>query len=404
MSIIIVGGGIVGSTLALAISYITKGTKQIFLIAETEPKDFLSSKKGGKIIAISEDTCQKIASFNLWSIIESISTKITHIHISDRGSLGFISLDARERNIPSLGRVIELSRAIHTLFSCIKKAPGLTLYCPHTVSQVKRLEKYVSITLDNGKKINGELLVAADGLHSNIAKICGIKKYSINYKQIAVTSTISTQFSHNGWAFERFTDQGPLAMLPVSHGCSALIWCQSHKNYEKIMQWNDKKFLFELQNIFGWQLGRLLETGKRMIYPLHLHSVEQNISHRLVLIGDAAQTLHPIAGQGFNLGMRDIQSLVDTLQQAWENGKKAGEYSTLKFYQNLRKKDVRNTIKITNELVRIFSNQHKGLIIGRSLSLMIIDQIPLLRNLLTQWVLGSMQWNIVLKDKKNETL
>ncbi|VFP84569.1 2-octaprenyl-6-methoxyphenol hydroxylase [Candidatus Erwinia haradaeae] len=404
MSIIIAGGGLVGTTLALAISHATKGKKTVFLIEETEPKKPVPTTYDGRVIALSADTCQKIASFDLWSAIKPSATAITHIHISDRGSLGFISLDSKEYNVSALGHVIELSQVMNNLFSCLQKAPGVYLYCPHKVSEIKRSEQHVCVTLDNGEKIYGELLVAADGWRSEVAKMCGIKRQSVNYKQIAIVSTVSTQVSHNGWAFERFTDQGPLAMLPISSGYSALVWCQSDVGRHKIAQWNDKQFITELQSAFGWRLGRFLHAEKRQIYPLQLQSATHNISHRLVLIGDAAQTLHPVAAQGFNLGMRDIISLVETLQTAWQQGKGAGDYSTLRYYQQSRKRDVRATIKITDELLRLFSNTHKGLTIGRSFGLIMIDQSPLLRYLLAQWTLGWIQWNTLFRDKTHETL
>ncbi|VFP83390.1 2-octaprenyl-6-methoxyphenyl hydroxylase [Candidatus Erwinia haradaeae] len=403
MSIIIVGGGIVGSMLALALSYTTQGNQTIFLIAEKKLKSNWHTTYDGKSIALSIDTCQKIASFGVWSAIKPLATAITNIHISDRGSPGFILLNSQDYNISALGYIIELSRAMNTLLTCVQEAPGIHLYCPRKVSEIERFEEYVCVTLDNGEKIHGELLVAADGTYSDVANLCGIKRCTVNYEQVAVVSTVLTQLAHNGWAFERFTDQGPLAMLPIANGYSTFIWCQSYISQQRIEKWNDKQFLIELQDAFGWRLGRFLQVGRRKIHPLQLQTTTQNISHRLVLIGNAAQTLHPIAGQGFNLGMRDITLLADTLQSAWKHGTGAGDYLTLQNYQKSRMKDVRDTITITDGLLRIFSNRHAGLVMGRALALIMIDQIPSLRRVLAQWILGGMQWNTALRDK-NETL
>ncbi|VFP80751.1 2-octaprenyl-6-methoxyphenyl hydroxylase [Candidatus Erwinia haradaeae] len=388
MSIIIAGGGIVGITLALAIAHETQGRQLVNLIEELDPNTRFSSNDPGRSIALSTATCKKLSDLKIWSSLEPIATKITNIHISDRGLPGSIFLSATDYNVSSLGQVVELKSALKILFIRLKETPGVSLYCPNKIAHVERTKNFVRVILDNHRTLYGALLVAADGTSSNIAKICGIKQYYIQYPQKAIVATISTQLKHKGWAFERFTTDGPLAMLPIKNGRSSLVWCQSISKAEAMYHLSDKEFLIQLQKIFGWRLGYLENTGKRKIYPLKLQIVDKNISHRLILIGNAAQTLHPVAGQGFNLGIRDVTSLIDTLKIAWKNEKDKGDSRSLQYYQKLRERDVQTTITITDGLINIFSNQKAVLVIGRTVGMAVIDHIPQLRNIIAQWTLG----------------
>ncbi|VFP88671.1 2-octaprenyl-6-methoxyphenyl hydroxylase [Candidatus Erwinia haradaeae] len=388
MSIIIAGGGIVGITLALAISHETQGRQLVNLIEASDLDMRFSSDTPGRSIALSEATCTTLSAFKIWSSLEPIATKITNIHISDRGFPGSIIMRATDYNVSSLGHVIELKSALRILLILLKDAPGISIYCPNKISHIERTKDFVRVILDNQRTLCGTLLVAADGTSSNVAKICGIKQYHIQYPQRAVVATISTQLEHKGWAFERFTTDGPLAMLPIKNGYSSVVWCQSISNAEATYRLSDQEFLIQLQKTFGWRLGHLENTGKRKIYPLKLQIVGQNISHRLILIGNAAQTLHPVAGQGFNLGIRDVMSLIDTLKIVWKNKKDKGDSRSLQYYQKLRERDVRTTIAITNGLINIFSTKKALLVIGRTVGMAVIDHTPQLRNIIAQWTLG----------------
>lgn len=156
------------------------------------------------------------------------------------------------------------------------------------------------------------MLVAADGTHSALATTCGVDWQQEPYEQLAVIANVATSVAHEGRAFERFTQYGPLAMLPMSGGRCSLVWCHPLERGDEVMAWSDETFCRELQSAFGWRLGQITHAGKRSAYPLALTRAAKPITHRTVLVGNAAQTLHPIAGQGFNLGMRDVMSLAET--------------------------------------------------------------------------------------------
>ncbi len=205
---------------------------------------------------------------------------------------------------------------------------------------------------------------------------------------MALIANVSTQIAHQGRAFERFTEHGPLALLPMSGGRSSLVWCHPQEKRHAVENWSDTQFLAELQRAFGWRLGRFTQVGTRSCYPLALQQANQQVSHRLALVGNAAQTLHPIAGQGFNLGMRDVMSLAETLAAAHHQQRDIGSFNVLQQYQQRRQPDRQATIGVTDSLVRLFANRYSPLVVGRNLGLMTMDNLPLLRNQLASRTLG----------------
>ena len=205
-----------GATLALAISHLTQGTLPVTLIESSEPGSRAHPGFDGRAIALSAGTCQQLADINLWQRIASCATPITDIHVSDRGHAGFVSLAAADYAIPALGQVVELFDVGQRLFAELKKAPGVTLRCPARVTHAQRSEQQVDVTLDSGEQLSGKLLVAADGTRSALAASCGIQWQRDDYQQLAVIANVTTALPHQGRAFERFTEHGPLALMPMS--------------------------------------------------------------------------------------------------------------------------------------------------------------------------------------------
>ncbi len=388
MSIIIAGGGMTGATLALAISHLTQGQLAVTLVEGTEPASRVHPGFDGRAIALAEGSCQQLAAIGLWPLLASAATAITDVHVSDRGHASFVSLTAADYGVSALGQVVELHEVGQRLFSRLKNAPGVTLRCPDKVASVERTRDRVCVALESGEQLTGHLLVAADGSHSRVAAACGVQWQSADYQQVAVIANVSTQVAHQGRAFERFTEFGPLALLPMSAGRSSLVWCHPLAQKDVVDRWGDDRFVAELQRAFGWRLGRITQVGERTSYPLRLQTASQHIAHRLALVGNAAQTLHPIAGQGFNLGIRDVMSLAETLAAAWRAGRETGAYATLQHYQQRRQPDAQATIGITDGLVRLFANRYTPLVAGRNLGLMAMDHLPPLRNLLAERTLG----------------
>ncbi|MCQ4443390.1 2-octaprenyl-6-methoxyphenyl hydroxylase [Enterobacter cloacae] len=388
MSVIIVGGGMTGATLALAISHMTQGKLPVHLVEAVAPEASDHPGFDARAIALAQGTCQQLSRIGLWQAIADCATAINTVHVSDRGHAGFVTLDAQDYRIDALGQVVELHDVGLRLFRQLQDAPGVTLHCPARVASVSRSEASVSVTLENGTVLEGQLLVAADGSRSALGTQCGIEWRQQPYGQVAVIANVSTSVAHSGRAFERFTQHGPLAMLPMSNGRCSLVWCHPQSQSEEIQSWSDERFCTELQKAFGWRLGRITHAGKRTVYPLSLTTASQSISHRLALVGNAAQTLHPIAGQGFNLGLRDVMSLAESLAQAWGEQKDCGAYSVLSHYQKRRQADKEATIGVTDGLVHLFANRWAPLVAGRNLGLMAMELFIPARDVLAQRTLG----------------
>ncbi|WP_318370194.1 2-octaprenyl-6-methoxyphenyl hydroxylase [Enterobacter sp.] len=388
MSVIIVGGGMTGATLALAISRLSNGTLPVHLVEANAPDTAAHPGFDARSIALAEGTCQQLTRLDIWKSLADCATPITSVHVSDRGHAGFVTLEAQDYRVDALGQVVELHDVGQRLFTLLKRAPGVTLHCPARVRDFTRTAEQVSVTLENGDTLNGQLLVAADGSRSSLGAQCGITWQQTPYQQVAVIANVTTSAAKPGRAFERFTAHGPLALLPMSQGRYSLVWCHAKDKQQEVMAWSDEKFCHELQQAFGWRLGRIVHAGARSAYPLALTTASSSVSHRTVLVGNAAQTLHPIAGQGFNLGMRDVMSLAETLTTAWATQADVGHYALLCHYQKRRQADKEATIGVTDGLVHLFANRWAPLVVGRNLGLMAMELFTPARDVLAQRTLG----------------
>lgn len=253
MSVIIVGGGMTGATLALAISQLTAGRLPVHLIEAADIHAAEHPGFDGRAIALAAGTCQQLAKINLWQAIADCATPITTVHVSDRGHAGFVTLDAQDYRLSALGNVVELHDVGQRLFGLLRHARGVTLHCPSRVSLVERQADGVSVTLDNGETLHGKLLVAADGSRSTLGEQCGIAWQQEPYNQVAVIANVSTAVAHQGRAFERFTEHGPIAMLPMSQNRCSLVWCHPLARHDDVLNWSDAEFCRELQKAFGWR-------------------------------------------------------------------------------------------------------------------------------------------------------
>lgn len=384
-AVIIVGGGMAGTTLALAISALTHGQLQVHLVEAVHPQSLSHPGFDARAIALAAGTCQQLTTLGLWSALADCATPITQVQVSDRGHAGFTTLNASDYALPALGQVVELHAVGQRLFERVRQASGIILHCPAKVTDVTRSVDGVSVTLSDGQQLQGALLVAADGTGSPLASQCGIDWQIDDYRQIAVIANVTTQMPHAGRAWERFTAHGPLAMLPMSDGRSSLVWCHPAHRQAEVARWSDAQFIAELQRAFGWRLGKITRAGARHIYPLALTTARQPVGHRLALVGNAAQTLHPIAGQGFNLGMRDVMSLAECLSMAQQD---PGAQQVLAAWQKRRTPDREATMSLTHGLVTLFSNRHWSLVAGRNLGLMAMNVLPPARDALAFRTLG----------------
>lgn len=405
----IAGGGSNGCALALALSR-SSGLKiaiveaQPFLTADTAQQ--LHPGFDARVVALAKHSYDLLQGFGV-DELDKIATSIKHIHVSDRGHIGQCQLHHQDYNLPALGYVVELQRLGEALQNQLSAADNshISWFCPEQIQALQQHQDAIDITLTSGAQLSAKLLVVAEGGNSPTRELLNINTEISPYAQIALIANVMTNKPHNNWAFERFTEHGPLALLPLSGTdetqqvgdvarCS-LVWTIEPDQQQALMDASDADFLAQLQSAFGYRLGKFNRVGERFCYPLQLVRASTSVTHRAAVIGNAAQSLHPIAGQGLNLGLRDVEALCQCILEAVQSGDDIGQYSVLRAYEQSRKSDQNLTIGMTDGLVRIFSNNYLPLVTGRNLGLLAMNQLPQLKTQLARQAMGlnSSQWN-----------
>ncbi|WP_348666521.1 2-octaprenyl-6-methoxyphenyl hydroxylase [Arsenophonus symbiont of Ornithomya chloropus] len=389
MKAIVVGGGVVGASLALAITKFSKGNIQVSLIAAVLPNNKVYNSFHNKTLALTYGTYQKFLEIGIWSALKKYITPIIEIYISEYIHSWVLNIKSKDYSLPAFGYVVSLTDIENYLFEELRKAPGIKLYCPDEVVTFKRKADFVLVKLRSGKILKGQLLLGADGSDSLIRKISQIEFKKKSYQQCAVIANIFTSELLHGRAFERFTQNGSLAILPLSQNKSSLIWCHPLEEKKNIMKWCDNKFIVELQKFFGWQLGEIQLVTERSFFSLWFSQAKKNISHRIVLVGNAAQTIHPVAAQGFNLGMRDIMILAKMISRVADSGGDIGNYSVLMNYQIQRDYDRQRIIKLTDNLIFLFANNNRFFSMSRGIVFMLMQKLPFVRDVFIKKIFGT---------------
>ncbi|WP_394244072.1 2-octaprenyl-6-methoxyphenyl hydroxylase [Vibrio astriarenae] len=383
--VIISGGAMAGATLALALDKQAQGALSIAIVEAYQTEHEQHPGFDARAIALSYGTVDILKRFDLWKDVSSVATAIEHIHVSDRGHAGMTEIAHSDIPVPALGYVVELADVGRLYHQRIQSSQNIELLCPDSIAQLNRFSDRVELKLTSQKEISGQLLVAADGAFSPVCDAVKLQQNQVDFEQVAVIANVVCQQAHQGRAFERFTESGPVALLPMSENRMSLVWCLPPTEADKVLLMDDKAFLSRLQEAFGWRLGAISATGERSSYPLILRYRPQIISHRFAVVGNAAQALHPIAGQGFNLGIRDVASLVDEIGLQLAD---PGDYSVLSRYQARRTDDRETTIGLTSGLVRLFSNDWWPTRLGRNVGLFCADALPPLKQPLLNRTLG----------------
>ncbi len=386
--LVINGGGMAGATLAWGLNYIL-GKRHALNIAIIEASVDDNQHPGfdARVIALSYGSRQILEQLGLWSQYRNIVTAIKDISITDRYHFAQASIKPSDYQLSSLGYVVELNDSGRLLQHKLQN-DRITWFRPNSIRELTQYQDKVEITLQDGQQISSNLLVAADGAFSKVRQLLNIDNEQTQFGQSAIIANITTSVPHYGKAFERFTEHGPLALLPMSEGRSSLVWSLATDDVDALMGCDDAAFLAQLQQAFGYRLGTFEKTGKRVSYPLIQNVANQITHHRTVFIGNAAQALHPIAGQGFNLGLRDVACLIDVITNAVVSQQDIGQFSVLDNYQQQRQADRSQTIFATSSLVSIFSNNHWPMVIGRNIGLQLSECIGLFKQPVTEQMLG----------------
>jgi len=386
--VLIIGGGMVGASLAHALLGIGL---RVGVVEAHAPNTDQQPSYDDRVIALAWGSRLILEGMGVWPDIAPAAEPIRHIHISERGHFGFARFDAKEERVEALGYVVTARDLGRALLAELESAGQVDLFCPARLDSFTPEAERVRVTVREGdeiRRLETRLLVAADGGDSVVRRLLGIPVQERRYGQTAIISNITPERPHAGIAYERFTDSGPLAMLPMTEGRCSLVWTARDEQVDEIMSWDDTRFLAQLQDRFGYRLGRLLKTGRRAAYPLKLMRVREQVRRRVVLIGNAAHAVHPVSGQGFNLGIRDVAVLADLLAEAARMRSDPGAMALLERYAEWRAGDQRMVATITDTLARLFANPLPPLRLARDCGLLGLDLCPPVKHLTARQFMG----------------
>jgi 2-octaprenyl-6-methoxyphenol hydroxylase len=389
----IVGGGMVGASLAVALD----GLGVRVALIEAIPHDSLAQPSfDERTTALSNGSRRILETLGVWDPVAASATPIRRIHVSDQGHFGFARIDAAEQGLEAMGFVVPNRALGAALWARIERAANVRVYCPAQVRRVTATDDRVDLDVAEERPgagdadettIRASLVVAADGVHSAVRNAFGVDAEVRDYDQTAVITTVLPQKFHDHVAYERFTGSGPLALLPLADGRCTLVLTLKPAMAQAALEWSDAEFLAEVQRRFGFRLGRFLAVGRRVPYPLSLSRSQRTSAGRCVIVGNAAQGLHPVAGMGFNLGLRDVASLAEVI--ADHRHADPGNSRMLADYDAWRAADRGGIIGFTDGLVRMFSNPLGAVQRLRNLGLLAFDILPPAKNALSRLSTGA---------------
>ncbi len=398
--IVVIGGGMVGASFALQLAGLQQGSPVSILIVEAvTPSDTASQPSfDARSTALSFGSKEIYESIGLWSDLKESVAAIEQIHVSDKGNFGSTQLNRDELGTEALGYVVENRNLGTVLQAAIDGSDSIEFLAPAMAMNISPVKDGMSLDLGYGKELNNKcnvsasLVVLSDGGRSPICDQLGIVRKQETYRQQAVISNIAFQLPHNNIAYERFTQRGPLAVLPLPGydrlNRGSLVWTVEEGEQEELINCNENVFLEQLNREFGNRLGRIERVGERFSYPLSLTEAQEQIRPGLVLLGNVAHTLHPVAGQGLNLALRDSTSLAHALNKALTSGENLGSMQTLQAYVDRQSDDQQRVIFVTDQMIKLFSSSDWNKVFVRKAGLLGLELVPRLRNEFAQQAMG----------------
>ena len=384
--VVIVGGGLVGASLALALS---GSPRRVLLIEGVAPDSSAQPSFDERTTALGNATRRIFQGLGVWDALAGEAAAIRTIHVSEAGRFGSARLRAAEQGIDAFGYVIPNRVIGRALWRGLERAGGVTLRVPAKVAAAEIAADGAALALIGAdgtqERVSARLLVAADGANSIVRAAAGIAAQIEDYDQVALTAPVLTDRPHDGTAYERFTSSGPVAVLPLHGGGYGTVWACEPARAAQLMALPDAHYLEALQERFGWRAGRLLSLGRRASYPLRLSRAVATVGTRTALVGNAAQGLHPIAGQGFNLGLRDAALLAERIAAASGD---PGAPELLRSYSEARAADRGGVVRFTDSLVKLFASALPGASLLRTLGLVAFDLSPPAKRALARVSLG----------------
>jgi len=388
--IAVVGGGLSG--LALAIACAAAGI-EVAVVDREDPAKFRSAAYDGRTTAIAYGSQQVLRGLGVWDMLGAHAQPIRAIRVADGDSPLFLHYDRRDVDTEALGYIVENRRLRSALQARAEALPGLSLYAPSAVEAVEFAAAQARLTLADGRRIAAALVVGADGRESAMRAAAGIKTRRKSYRQTAIVCVVRHEQPHRGIAVEHFRAAGPFAILPmptlaIGGNRSSIVWTENEEAAPGLLALDDKRFLEQLTSRFGDFLGAIAVEGGRWSYPLHLLQAERYAATRLALVGDAAHVIHPIAGQGWNLGVRDVAALAELIVDTHRIGLDLGSAALLRRYERWRRLDSLTLTAVTDGLNRLFANELPPLKLARDLGLAAVNRAPGLKRFFMRHAMG----------------
>lgn len=392
--VVIAGGGMVGASLALQLCRYSQQQLKLLVVENFAPPAPRSGQDGqvlhyspsfdARSTALSYSSRLILDSLGLWPQLSQHVAAINSIHVSDRGNFGSTTLDYQDVGWQALGYVVENAWLGKVLLAELQAQANITFMAPAQVECITPRRNSVALTVQQGgasSTVVTQLAIIADGANSGLRKKLGIEAQVSDYRQSALIANVSFKEPHNGRAYERFTDQGPLALLPLTDDGSrqpraALVWSLPHQQAAQLSDCDQATFLAALQQRFGHRQGELVRVGERFSFALQLIEAREQVRSGIVIMGNAAHSLHPVAGQGFNLALRDCTRLSRLLVAGLQRGQRLGELALLQQYCDQQYFDQRKTIGFSDQIPALFRREQWAVSLLRGMGLGMLDIVP----------------------------
>ncbi len=386
--IVIIGAGMVGATLACALR--DSGLRLAIVEAHPAPRSWPADSVDLRVCAISAASQRIFQALDAWpGMVARGVSPFREMHVWDAAGRGEIHFDSAELAQPSLGHIIENRVIQAALLERLDEAESVELICPAAIEHFRCAEEGVRLTLSDGAELHAALLVGADGGASRVRALAGIATRGWSYGQQAVVGVVRTQQPHRRTAWQRFLPEGPLAFLPLADGhSSSIVWSTTPERAEALQAMSETDFRAALGEAFDHRLGAVLAAGPRRAFPLRLQHSVRYVGERLALVGDAAHMIHPLAGQGVNLGLLDAAALAEVIIAARQQGRDFAARPALRRYERWRKGDNLITMAVMDGFKRLFGTDLAPLRLARNVGLGLADRATPLKNRLIRHAMG----------------
>jgi len=369
--VVINGAGLVGLSLAATLG--RNGFSVAILEGHEPVRDWAAGSIDLRVYAISRASQHLFESLDAWPAIEPLAQPYRDMHVWDAGSDGQVHFDSAELGEPDLGHIIESRVIERALLDVVENLDTVTWFCPASLQGFEETDGRQCIKLENGQSLTARLLVGADGKQSRVRDLAGIHVQVSDYGQQALVAVVATEKPHCETAWQRFLPSGPLAFLPLHDGRCSIVWSATSDRAQALLALEEEAFCHQLGEAFEYRLGNITDVGERVLFPLRGQSAKDYVQPRLALIGDAAHVVHPLAGQGVNLGLKDVQALADTLCAARRQGRDPGAFPVLRRYERARRGDNMLTLATMSAFKQLFGSSLTPVRFARGLGLKLFN-------------------------------